>query len=34
MMEAILGAPVPMHMIRKTRTKFFSPSTHRLLWDR
>lgn len=34
MMEAILGRTVPVHMIRKTRTKFFSTSTNGLVWDR
>ena len=34
MMEAILGQSAPLHMIRKTRTKFFNTSNNRLVWDR
>ena len=34
MMEAILGQSAPVHMIRKTRTKFFNVSNNRLVWDR
>ena len=34
MMEAILGQAAPVHMIRKTRTKFFNTSNNRLVWDR
>ena len=33
-MEAILGQSAPVHMIRKTRTKFFNTSNNRLAWDK
>ena len=33
MMTKILGQPMPHHMVRKTRTKYFNPNTGLLEWD-
>lgn len=33
MMEKILDRPVPQHMIRRSRTKYFDSQTLKLLWD-
>ena len=33
MMEKILAEPVPMHMVRKSRTKYFN-SQQKLIWDK
>ena len=33
MMTKILGQPMPHHMVRKTRTKYFNPNSGSLEWD-